>query len=166
MKRHAALALCLLGVAFGLWRWGREKHPAGAEARAASSVPTLNPPTLATPELQNPVALPVPAQVEAAPLAPPLLDEPALMAELRLADSRDPELALVLARDGNARFPDSPDTPERTALLIKALARTGQLSQARGEAEIMVNRYPDSPWAREVEAHTGAHFHGARSALR
>lgn len=88
------------------------------------------------------------------------------MAELRLADSRDPELALALARDGNARFGESPDAAERAALAVKALARTGHLSQARGEAEIMVNRYPDTPWAREIEALTGAHPQGARSSLR
>jgi hypothetical protein len=31
--------------------------------------------------------------------------------------------------------------------------------EARGEAEKMVNAYPDSAWVREVERFTGAHRH-------
>ena len=87
------------------------------------------------------------------------------MAELRHADARDPELCLVLARDGNARFPDSPDAPERAALAVKSLALTGHLSEARGEAEFMVNHYPPSRWTDEVEQHTGAHPHRALARL-
>ncbi|MEP7051243.1 MAG: hypothetical protein ABJB12_12865 [Pseudomonadota bacterium] len=88
-----------------------------------------------------------------------MLDEPALMVELRRADGHDPELCLVLARDGNARFPDSPDAPERAALAIKSLALTGHPSEARGAAEFMVNHYPPSRWTAQVEQHTGAHPH-------
>jgi len=42
-------------------------------------------------------------------------------------------------------------------VLIHALAAQGLASAARGEAEDMVNRYPDSAWVREVEQFTGAH---------
>jgi hypothetical protein len=156
MKRYAAIALCVVAAALGLSRWGRQARSAGVGTEPVGSAREN-----AEPEPSAPVASS--ARAELAPLAPPLLDEPALMAELRLADSRDPELALALARDGNARFGDSPDAAERAALAVKALARTGHLSQARGEAEIMVNRYPDTPWAREVEAHTGAHPHRSPS---
>ncbi len=64
-----------------------------------------------------------------------------------------------LAREGNRRFADSPDAPERTSILVHALARLGHTSEARGEAEEMVNHYPDSNWVREVERFTGAHRH-------
>lgn len=74
-------------------------------------------------------------------------------------NSRQLELAIQLARDGNRRFPDSDSAPERASILIHALADEGQPSQARGEAEYMVNHYPDSEWVREAERFTGAHRH-------
>ncbi len=40
---------------------------------------------------------------------------------------------------------------------IHALAAEGRSSEARGAAEDMVNRYPDSPIVREIERFTGAH---------
>jgi hypothetical protein len=40
---------------------------------------------------------------------------------------------------------------------VKSLARQGHLSEARGAAEAMVNKYAGTPWALEVERHTGAH---------
>jgi len=77
----------------------------------------------------------------------------------RLRAATDPALALDLAREGNRRFPDSADAPERASIEIHALAAQGRASEARETAEEMVNRYPDSPWVREVERLTGAHRH-------
>jgi len=95
----------------------------------------------------------------AAPLPgrPAASDEAALM--LRLRSARDPALALALAREGNRRFSDSPDAPERASIEIHALAVQGRSSEAREAAEEMVNRYPDSPWVRAIEQLTGAHRH-------
>ena len=87
------------------------------------------------------------------------LNEAVLMARLRSAGGSDAALAIVLARSGNRRFPDSPEAPERASILIHALASQGLSSEARGEAEYMVNHYPDSSWVREVEQFTGAHRH-------
>jgi hypothetical protein len=117
-------------------------------------------------------AAPVPPAVEAAPPPPPapvitakasvpsppsLLSEPELMQNLRDArSSRQLELAIELARDGNRRFPDSDSAPERASILIHSLADNEQRSEARGEAENMVNHYPDSQWVREIEQFTGA----------
>ncbi len=81
------------------------------------------------------------------------------MARLREAAASDPERAVELSRSGNRRFPASADVPERTSILIHALADLGHSSEARGEAEAMVNGYPDSPWVREIERFTGAHRH-------
>ncbi|MCL2448452.1 MAG: hypothetical protein FWD17_05845, partial [Polyangiaceae bacterium] len=99
------------------------------------------------------------AAMTAAPAAPPPLGEAALMARLRQIKGSDPELAARLAREGNERFPDSADAPERASILVHALADLGRSSEARGAAEGMVNRYPDSDWVREVERFTGAHRH-------
>ena len=87
------------------------------------------------------------------------LDEARLMARLREVAPRDPALAVTLAREGNRRFPGSADAPERTSILIHALAALGRSSEARGEAEQMVNGTPDSDWVREIERFTGAHRH-------
>jgi hypothetical protein len=43
------------------------------------------------------------------------------------------------------------------AMVVKSLARQGKASEARAEAEVMVNKYAGSQWALEVERHTGAH---------
>jgi hypothetical protein len=90
---------------------------------------------------------------------PPLLDEVTLMGELRRARDSDPELCLSLARDGNRRFSESADAPERASVIVHALSTLGRTSEARGEGEDLVNRYPDSEWVREVERFTGAHRH-------
>jgi type IV secretory pathway VirB10-like protein len=87
------------------------------------------------------------------------LQESVLMARLRSVAGSDYPLAVELARAGNRRFPDSPDAPERTSILIHALAAQGLSRDARGEAEYAVNHYPDSSWVREIEGFTGAHRH-------
>ena len=102
-----------------------------------------------------------PALVPAAPTAAPAgpLSETQLMARLRSIKESNPAAAIELARDGNKRFPETADAPERASILIHALASQGASSEARGEAEQMVNHYPDSEWVREVERFTGAHRH-------
>ncbi len=80
------------------------------------------------------------------------------MARLRSSRS-DPSLAIVLAGEGDRRFPGSDGAGERASVRIHALADQGHAAEARGEAERVVNRYPDSPWIREIEAFTGAHRH-------
>jgi hypothetical protein len=106
---------------------------------------------------------PVPAKKKsekAAPTKHKALAEPELMERLRKAqDTDDYVLSLDLAREGLRRFPDSPDAPEMAAMVVKSLAREGKVSEARAEAEVMVNKYAGTSWAREVERHTGAHPH-------
>jgi hypothetical protein len=87
------------------------------------------------------------------------LEEAQLMARLRQLAEHDPQRAVAVAREGNRRFPDSRYAPERTSILIHALASEGESMKARGEAEEMVNHYPDSDWVREIERFTGAHRH-------
>lgn len=90
-------------------------------------------------------------------VAPARSDDDAQMDELRTLGESQPELALAQARAQNQRFPESPHAAERASVLIHALGVLGRAAEARGEAEDMVNRYPDSSWVREVESYTGAH---------
>jgi hypothetical protein len=125
----------------------------GQENAVESSAPAPQPVPAAKP---RPPAL-VPPAPAAAPAA--ALGEIQLMARLRSIKDSNPAAAIDLARDGNRRFPDSADAPERHSILIHALANAEQRSEARGEAEQMVNHYPDSVWVREIERFTGAHRH-------
>jgi hypothetical protein len=87
-----------------------------------------------------------------------LRSETELLERLRKAQDTDEyQLSYELAREGQRRFPDSSNAPEFAAMAIKSLARQGKVSEARAEAETMVNRYVGTHWAREVERHTGAH---------
>jgi hypothetical protein len=112
----------------------------------------------------TPGASPAVATGPIAAIADASFDEDSLMAQLRALVDVDPARAYDLAKQGARLFPNSADAPEMAALAVKSLARQGKRSEARGEAETMVNRYPDSPWAREVEQHTGAHPHRDQTA--
>jgi hypothetical protein len=112
----------------------------------------MTPPRASTPQVVAP-----PPSVRSGDVAPK--DEPSLMAELRSLKGSNPERAAQLASDGNARFPDSSDAPERASILIHSLVQEGRLTEARRSAEEMVNHYPDSAWVRDVELFTGAHRH-------
>jgi hypothetical protein len=154
----AAVTLGLAAV--GLWR--SLEHERGHErvtrpdARAVVDAPPASD--------QEPVAPPerpsrsraVIAAVDNGGSAP---SEASLMARLRDVKNTDPALAVDLAREGNRRFPEGTDAPERASILIHALATLQRPSEARGQAEDMVNRYPDTEWVREVERFTGAHRH-------
>ena len=131
----------------------QESEPASPEpaARPTPAPPRARPPAPAAPTAAAPSPSP------SAPSAP--LGEAQLMVKLRSIKESNPASAIELARDGNKRFPDSPDAPERTSILIHALASQGASSEARGEAEQMVNHLPDSDWVRDIERFTGAHRH-------
>ena len=94
-------------------------------------------------------------------LRPPLtgvsIGEQKLMYRLRQVQESDPARALELAREGNRLYPNSRYAAERAGRIVKSLALQGEYGQARGEAEKMVNTYAGTPWALEVERHTGAH---------
>jgi len=152
----ASLVVVAAGSAIA-WRARSAARPAEPVATAPAAAPPAAPSNPPDP----PAPSPPPAQheTEAAPKAAKPLDEQQLMARLRQAAKRDPALALTLAREGNRRFPSSPEAPERSSLAIHALADLGRGMEARGEAEKMVNDYPDSEWVREVERFTGAHRH-------
>jgi hypothetical protein len=134
--------------------------PAAPEARTTGSdsgPPLPGASAIAAGTLPTPPGPDPPAERRPASAADP--DEARLMGRLRSIKDQDPAAAVALAREGNRRFPDSPDAPERTSILVHALAADEKRSEARGEAEQMVNHFPDSPWVREVEVFSGAHRH-------
>jgi hypothetical protein len=148
------------GVLFwhGIWRspWDNPPPTAAPEpgppspqtedaGRAAKAATQATPPTAGSPPLT------------AAAQRAMLQDEAAFMQILRQLDANDPARALALARKGNERFPPGDAAAERGAIIARSLARLGRLSEARGEAERLVHDYPDTRWALEVEAQTGAH---------
>jgi hypothetical protein len=155
----SALGLALLtGGVFWAARRAPQAVPEQAANVTAPARPGENPAEAPASRVARP-ALPAPAAPLPASSAPTPEDESTLMSELRNFKDTDPEFAIERAREGNRRFPDSAEAPERSSILIHALAAAGRASEARGEAEDMVNRYPDSEWVREVERFTGAHRH-------
>lgn len=156
-----ALAACALLVLIAVTRSGpaRRAKEAVASVDPASPIQAVAPPSDALPSRVTQAQFP--AVSVAAPAAPSdrpvALDEAQLMDDLRHA--RTSVSAIRLAREGNRLFPDSDFAPERASILIHALADNEQRSEARGEAEYMVNHYPDSEWVREIERFTGAHRH-------
>ena len=162
--RQSVLAgvLVLLGIG-GAWWWRAEAAPPPETtvASGASSVEVrTNAPPPPSPGVPGTTPPPAPTAATASAAAGiDALDEPTLMTRLRSAGTADAALAIALAREGNRRFPESGDAPERTARLVHVLAAEDRGSEARGEAEGMVNHYPDSEWVRDVERFTGAHRH-------
>jgi len=171
-----ALTAVLIVMGFAFWRSTAGSGPPrdtrtneGTEAPAASKATADSPPDGGSPAPNALDAVNVAGEHaakddSATPARPPAApahetDEARLMARLRAIKDSDPAAAVTMAREGNRRFPESTDAPERTSILIHALVAVDKGSEARGEAEQMVNHYPDSSWVREVERFTGAHRH-------
>jgi hypothetical protein len=153
----AATLVILIG--FGA-AWVTREDRSARPTKTVTSVSDVVEPSLSVAESSSSVAVvPVPMASSVAPAMVAAQDESGLMQRLRSLKDSDPAAAVVLAREGNRRFPDGVDAPERSSILVHALAEQGRGSEARGEAEDMVNRYPDSSWIREVELFTGAHRH-------
>jgi len=156
--------VCLVLTGLG-WLLMRSAEPSDRD-RQALATPNISdeatsvPPALASerasaPEQRiDPSTSPPPP-----PVAASTMDEATLMRALRATNGGNHERVIELAREGNRRFPKSSEAPERASILIHSLAALGRASEARGEAEDMVNRYPDSPGVREIESFTGAHRH-------
>jgi hypothetical protein len=87
----------------------------------------------------------------------PALDERSIMSALRGLGPEDAERVLQLAREGNARFPNSPDAAERSWTIVKALTTLQRFHEARDEAQLAVQRYPGTTWAQDVERHLLIH---------
>jgi hypothetical protein len=164
------LGALTLAVAIAVWHARSEEEEqtqTEAAARAQSAPPAAAPAAAPPPQpaAPGPAAVAQNAPPDASPpsrgveAAVARMNESVLMARLRELAATDSAQAIELARAGNKKFPDSPDAPERESILIHALVTQNQLSDARAEAEYMVNHYPDSKWVQQIEGFTGAHRH-------
>lgn len=143
----AGLAFVAAATAYFVW----SEWPSTAEPRRATPAARI-------------VDGPAPALPEAAPHepvvrvavtspVPAVLDEPTLMATLRRVGPGDPKQAIHLAREGNYRFPTSPDAAERSWFVAKSLAGLGRFEEAQDETRLLMQRFPGSPWAADAERH-------------
>jgi len=75
------------------------------------------------------------------------------MAKIRELGSGDLELSLRLAREGNERYPNSPEAAERTWFICKSLTGLGRPEEAHSEALKMVQKYPGTSWTSDIQRH-------------
>lgn len=115
---------------------GKAPTPDGAGPTAATRGPDAAPPAVLTPR-----------DVAA------LVSEASLMVRLHQLAETNPPLSLELARQGNARFPRSPDAPERAFIVVKSLVDIGRFKDAQKEARRMLKDYPNDPKTLDVERH-------------
>ena len=130
--------LAIVGVGAAWLALGRGHGTAAREERAP----------LPTAESRTP-------EVAIEPAAPPKTTdlEATIMQRLHAIGEADPAAALGLALEGNARFPASRDAPERGWIICRSLVDLRRFSEAVAEARVVVDRYPDTPWALDVERH-------------
>jgi hypothetical protein len=72
---------------------------------------------------------------------------------MALRPETNPPLSLRLAREGNARFPHTPDAPERAFIVVKSLVDMARFEEAQGEARKMLKDFPNDPHTLDVERH-------------
>lgn len=148
----AAVAVVVLVVALKL---RADKPAASPPAVAEEAAPARPAPEPAAPVVnQPPPAAPAPPPVTARkPAGPPAMSEARLMDRLHELGSSDPEQSLALAREGNRRFKDSRDAPERASIIVKSLSSLGRHDEARTEALKMERDYPSSGFTQDVHRH-------------
>jgi hypothetical protein len=154
MSNRTIICLAVAGVvatAFviaGLgMRKGRRPAPAIEDDVPAESAGAIRDAATRSQAGSPPAARPWP------PRPPAFPDEPSLMARLHQLKETDPPLSLRLAREGNTRFPDSPEAPERTWIVVKSLVDLHRFDEARAEARSMVAKYPNDSYAADVQRH-------------
>jgi hypothetical protein len=79
-----------------------------------------------------------------------LAEEEALLEEARQTLSQDPARALTLLHRHQSRYPNGELTAERMFLSVDCLSRLGKRSAAKREADALVERYPNSAYARRA----------------
>ena len=119
------------------------ERPSPVEPKATRVKPLLPPTPGAVPKA------PVPTE----PDPRELTDAPAILATLHDLAASDPQLSLKWAREALERFPDSPNASEFEWNVVKALFNMGRIEDAKDEAQMMVQKYPDSYFTGDVEHH-------------
>jgi hypothetical protein len=159
----AASALAKGGLSRAAWlAWGGSVAAVSGVAAAVLLTPPAATPPAALPPAPAP-GLPSapPAAVQAAEAAPPppveppverrasagaagIWDEPQLIERARKALAAEPRRALSLAQEHQRRFPAGALSLEREVIVIEALSRAGQTSEARRRALSFESKYPKS----------------------
>jgi hypothetical protein len=101
-----------------------------------------------------PAAATQPASITVArpqPAAP--LDEPTMMSRLRELGDSSPLESLAIAKQANLLFPDSPEAAERQWYVCKSLVNLENFKEAREQAKLMVEQFPGTTWAADVQSH-------------
>lgn len=142
----------------------------GASRPAPVGAPAAVAPVVASAQVPK---RPSPALPASAPEAPPLQssserqkprgapapwDEPQLIERARKALSTDPKRALSLTQEYQRRFPSGALAVEREVIALEALARLGQVAEARRRAAAFEARHPSSihlPRVRSLLAKLG-----------
>jgi hypothetical protein len=91
-----------------------------------------------------------------------VLDEPAMLQQIRAHVKSDPQLAEALAREARQRFADSADADERDALLVDALINQQRIGAARSETYYYLDHHPGGRFADHLLVMTGVHPSPAR----
>lgn len=85
------------------------------------------------------------------------MSEAVLMQKIRDNVKANPPLAEALAREGRRRFPDSPDSDERDALLVDALINQQRIGAARDETYYYIEHHPQGRFREHLFIMTGVH---------
>jgi hypothetical protein len=151
--------IVVAGVIAGIAMW-HSKPPVSTRA---------TPDEAEAPRGSAPDAAPVPPTARASPPSPlgtpgpnartTRRDDPApitearLMTTLREMGGTAPDRSLALAREGQRRFPNSADAPERAFIVVQSLVNLKRFHEARDEARAMVRHYPDNQFALDAQRH-------------
>jgi hypothetical protein len=149
-------AVLLAGAVGLLWLRDEPQKIQKTPTNEATVVPVAAPSPAPSSSFSTPSAEPLPTAALApasSSAAPAPLDERSLMTTLRELRGSDPERTLALARDGNQRFPNSPDVAERSWVIVKSLSDLGRHDEARAEGRILLERFRDTRWGEDVYRH-------------
>ena len=162
-KVGAAVAV-VVGVILAMCR-SSKSIATGADSVVASpdALPSVDPPAALSPARpaepqsavrppSNPVSAPrTRRRSEAGHDAP--LGETAFLTRLHALAASDPTESLRLARLALASFPTSPNAPEFEWNVVKALFNMGRFEEAKEEARILLQKYPETDFAGDVDRH-------------
>lgn len=144
---------CALVVTAGALALTSEPSPSPPVTRAAVSAPPTPRASAALLEPEPPIEPEIEPEVVPTPTssgknkpvdAPTTWGEPELIERARKALGSDPKRALALTQEYGRRFPGGALTVEREVIAIEALARLGQIAEARRRALAFEVAHPSS----------------------
>jgi hypothetical protein len=137
----------------GLLYWQRSRpRPERIENLGTKAEPVAQSPRLAVTPVFKPDA-----GVVVRPRETVVPSEQELMQQLRANVKSNPQLAESLAREDRQRFPDSPESDERDALLVDALINQQRIGAARSETYYYLDHHPGGRFAEHLFVMTGVH---------